>query len=200
MENEFKHRRIAINPELKKIQDAKLKMNSQYIKRIMDLTEDSNVLGKIKPQIVENVVKPKVNFLTKIKEYFKGLFFKFLIEPELKRVKEQEELIRQQNLQKKIDDVKQLIYDTKSYENKKYFERLATMRKQSGGHSGNKAPLFFDPEAVVLHNEEPTQDKPSIFRLKDIERKDIDRQLRNQELLKRRVERLLNTQMLMHEI
>lgn len=200
MENEFKHRRIAINPEQKKIQDAKLKMNSQYIKRIMDLTEDSNVLGKIKPQILENVVKPKVNFLTKIKEYFKGLFFRYLIEPELKRVKEREELIRQQNLQKKIDDVKQLIYDTKTYENKKYFDRLATMRKQSGGHSGTKAPLFFDPEAVVLHNEEPTQDKPSIIRLKDIERKNIDKQLKNQELLKRKVERLLNTQTLMHEI
>ena len=104
MENEFKHRRIAINPEQKKIQDAKLKMNSQYIKRIMDLTEDSNVLGKIKPQILENVVKPKVNFLTKVKEYIKGLFFRYLIEPELKRVKEREELIKELVLKFSTDE------------------------------------------------------------------------------------------------
>jgi hypothetical protein len=192
MENEFDDKQILINLGQKKKIDSKIIKNSEYIKKIIELTNNSNILSKKTIETVQNIEKPKLKFLSKIIKYLKDLIFKYVIAPEIKRLEKEEKLIKQQNSQKRIDDIKELLYNSMSYENKKYFDRLDSMKKESGCYLPSKFSLLYNPEDVLLHNNELTKDKPSIFTLKENEFKNINKQLKNQELLKRKVEKLLS--------
>lgn len=127
----------------------------------------------------ENIVEPpkisvpksKIDIFTRIKKYFIGLFYKYIIEPELKKIKVERELTINERTLKILEEAKKKIYETQIYEKEKYFERMSRARNENNLiRVVNSSPLFYDPEAVIEHNEDINREfKPSLKEVKEIE-------------------------------
>jgi hypothetical protein len=135
------------------------------------MTRDFKTTEKIveKPQIPIN--KPKISLFGKIKNYFKKLFYKYFIEPEIKKIKVEKELTINERTLKLLEEGKKKIYETQLYEKERYFERMSRARKENNSiRVVNASPLFYDPEAVIVHNEDVNREsKPSLKEIKEIE-------------------------------
>jgi hypothetical protein len=159
------------DPKLKVEQTKRLQANSAHIKKIIELTREFKPTENIvePPKIL--VPKSKIDIFTRIKKYFRGLFYKYIIEPELKKIKVERELTINERTLKILEEGKKKIYETQIYEKEKYFERMSRARNENNMIGVvNSSPLFYDPEAVIEHNEDVNREfKPSLKEVKEIE-------------------------------
>lgn len=172
------------DPTLAKKQLNRLKENAEHIKKIIEMTKDSNLLPKPIEVYQPLPKKTKNNIFTKIKAYFRGLFYKYIIEPELKKLNIEKELTKAERINLLLKESKKNIYETKIYETEKFYESLKRIRKESSSNvsSRTKSPLFYYPEGINYHNEDPNRElKPSLGEIKKIENIACEKILRNQE-------------------
>jgi hypothetical protein len=159
------------DPKLVAEQTKRLQANSAHIKKIIEMTIDFKPTETIveKPQIIIN--KPKIGLFSRIKNYFKGLFYKYCIEPEIKKINIEKELTINERTLKILEEGKKKIYDTQVYEKERYYDRIARVRKENNSiRVVNPSPLFYDPDAVISHNEDVNREsKPSLKEVKEIE-------------------------------
>ncbi len=168
-----------------------LQEKSERIKKIIDMTRDIHSIPK--PRVLDSntQVNSKPNIFNRIKNYFKGLLIKYFIEPEVKKFLMHEELSREEKNQKLINEIKEKIYETNTYERERYYNNLLRTRKESGGVSGNKTPLLVDVDMINTHNQEPTEGKPSIKFLINSEHDNVKRVFLGKEKQNARIEAIL---------
>tara|TARA_R110000782_G_scaffold227181_1_gene313937 strand:+ start:2170 stop:2775 length:606 start_codon:yes stop_codon:yes gene_type:complete len=163
-------------------QTKRLQANSVHIKELIDLTREFKTTKNIveQPQIL--TPKPKMGILSRIKKYFRGVFYKYIIEPELKKIKIEKELTMNERTLKILEEGKKKIYDTQKYETEKYFERLSRARNENKTLSIRKtSPLFYEPDVVNTHNEDINREsKPSLIKVKEMEDAASKKVLNNQ--------------------
>lgn len=143
--NKLKNQKEKIN-EIMKLSDEK----AIFLRQNTGLTTDN---PNVKSQDTNK--KNKVNIFKKIKNYFKNLFFKYFIEPELNRIAQEameKELARKEAIKNEI--IKNF-YNTTAEERTKYNNALIRIRKESAGKTTSNIPMFFDPDAVFNHNSNP---------------------------------------------
>lgn len=159
------------DPKLVAEQTKRIQKNSAHIKKIIEMTRDFKTTENIVEPPKVLIPEPKIGLFTRIKNYFKGLFYKYVIEPELKKIKVERELTMNERTLKILEEGKKVIYETQKYEKDRYYERMARVRKENSGVIvRNPSPLFYDPETVIEHNEDVNRElKPSIKEVKIIE-------------------------------
>ena len=186
------------DPKLIAEQTKRLQANSAHIKKIIELTREFKPTENIvePPQI--SVPKPKIGVFTRIKNYFKELFYKYIIEPEIKKIKVEKELTMNERTLRILEEGKKKIYETQKYEKERYFERMSRARNENNAiRVVNASPLFYDPEAVIAHNEDINREsKPSIKEIKEMENAACIKVFRiqdNPKLLKRKAKLMMKT-------
>ena len=159
------------DPKLIAEQNKRLKANSAHIKKIIELTREFKPTENIVESPKISVPKPKIGIFTRIKNYFRGLFYKYIIEPELKKIKIEKELTINERTLKILEEGKKKIYDTQKYEKERYFERMSRARNENNSvRVVNASPLFYDPDVVNAHNEDINREsKPSLIEVKQME-------------------------------
>ena len=159
------------DPKLVAEQTKRIQKNSAHIRKIIELTANITPTQNDVQHFTIPIPEPKINIFTRIKNYFKGLFYKYIIEPELKKIKIEKELTGFEKTLKILSEGKKVIYETQKYEKDRYYERMARVRKENSGVIvRNPSPLFYDPETVIEHNEDVNRElKPSIKEVKIIE-------------------------------
>jgi hypothetical protein len=155
----------------------KLTRNKEVISAIMKLSDEKSkhnlIINKETPSIKEettskNKIKKTINFnvFKKIKIFFKNIIFKYLIQPEIKRI-ENEKLQKEQDEKDILNkDIIKRFYDINIEDRKIFNENLERIRKESGGKSYGKVPMLFSPDDCLTHNENP--ERLSLPSLKDL--------------------------------
>jgi hypothetical protein len=159
------------DPKLLAEQTKRIQKNSAYIKKIIEMTRDFNTIENIVEPPKVLIPEPKIGLFTRIKNYFRGLFYKYFIEPELKKIKVEKELTINERTLRILEEGKKKIYETQKYEKERYFERMSRARNENNAmRVVNTSPLFYDPEAVIAHNEDVNREsKPSLKEVKEME-------------------------------
>lgn len=188
------------DPKLIAEQNKRLQENSAHIKKIIELTKDFKPTENIffLPSSKILTPKPKIGIFTRVKNYFKGLFYKYIIEPELKKIKIEKELTMNERTLRILEEGKKKIYETQKYEKERYFERMSRARNENNAiRVVNASPLFYDPEAVISHNEDINREsKPSLKEVKERENAACIKVFRiqdNPKLLKRKAKLMMKT-------
>lgn len=171
MGNDKQFKNNNFNSKLLAEQTKRIQANSAHIKKLIELTSESKSKENIEEVPKISVSKPKIGIFTRIKNYFRGLFYKYIIESELKKIKIEKELTIDERTLKILEEGKKKIYDTQKYEKERYFERMIRARNENNSiRVVNASPLFYDPEAVIEHNEDVNREsKPSIKELNELE-------------------------------
>lgn len=145
--------------EIEKFVAERIAPKKDKINYLIRITETNHPSNAEQPEPEEI----KLSFLDKVKNYFKNLFKK-------KEKDVIETLSEKINRLAKERDV--AILDVLIEENKRYYQELNRIRKESGGVTlDRRTPLFYNPEICDIHNEHSfNKNNPTVDELKKIEK------------------------------